>query len=160
MPYDIEIKEQPPQPVVAIRRQTVPEGIGDTLTEILPKIVRYLEDRGVALAGPPFTRYHTFSSTLVELEAGFPVAAPVTGDGEILTRELPGGAAAVTWHTGPYDTLSEAHAAVGKWLAKQGLDVAAAPYEVYWSNEEELDEGGPRWRTEIVWPVQLQTVAF
>lgn len=156
MPYDIEIREQPPQPVVAIRRQTVPDRIGETLTEILPRLCQFLEDRGIALAGPPFTRYHTFSSTLVDLEAGFPVATPVEGDGDILLKELPGGPVAHTWHNGPYDTLSEAHAAMHQWLNKKGFEIAAPPWEVYWSGEE--GEGAPRWRTEVIWPVQLESV--
>ena len=149
MSYEIEIKEHPPQPIVAMRRKTTPERIGDTLTEILPAICRYLEEQGVQLAGPPFTRYHTFTATLVDLEAGFPVAIPVEGNGDIQAKELPGGPVAVTWHTGPYDTLSEAHAAVGKWLEGEGMEPAAAPYEIYWNAED-----GDRWRTEILWPVQ------
>jgi len=41
---------------------------------------------------------------------------------------LPGGFVATTTHTGSYDKLSDAHAAVQQWIAAEGLASAGAPW--------------------------------
>ena len=53
-----------------------------------------------------------------------PIAATVPGEGDIVAETLPGGLVAMTTHAGPYDTLTEAHAAIQVWIEKQGLALA------------------------------------
>jgi effector-binding domain-containing protein len=152
MSPQVEIKTLQPQTTVAIRTITTPAEIGPTMGQLLPEIWAYLEQQGVPAAGPPFARYHDFNDDRADLEAGFPVAAPVAGDGRIVAGELPGGEVAVAWHVGPYDTLSQAHHAVEAWIAEQGRAMAGAPWEVYWTDPGENPDPAT-WRTEVVWPV-------
>jgi|Tabmets5t2r1_1033131.scaffolds.fasta_scaffold07870_2 hypothetical protein len=50
-----------------------------------------MQARGVAPAGPPLGRYHTFGQTETDVEVGIPVVDPTAGESRIATGELFGG---------------------------------------------------------------------
>ena len=51
---------------------------------------RWLRSQGVQPAGQPFCKYNVIDmDRQLEVEAGFPVAAPVTGEGQVLAAVLP-----------------------------------------------------------------------
>ena len=161
MSPDIAEKTLAPQPVATMRRTTTLDSVGAALHAILPPVWSYLEAQGVPAAGPPFVRYHAREGERVDIEAGFPVAAPLDapeGAGEVAGSELPGGPAVAAWHVGPYDTLSETYAALEAWLAAQGRAPAGAPWEVYWTDPG-AEPDPSRWRTEIVWPISPSATA-
>ena len=55
-------------------------------------------------------------------------------------------------HTGPYDGLGEAHAAVEQFLAEEKLQKAGAPREIYVTDPGEVPD--PKdWKTQVIWPV-------
>jgi AraC family transcriptional regulator len=82
-----------------------------------------------------------------------PAWTQATGDGDVRADTLPGGPAAVTMHVGPYDTLTEAYAALEQWIADQGLAPAGAPWECYRTDPGEVPD--PKdWKTEVFWPVK------
>ncbi len=57
-----------------------------------------------------------------------------------------------TTHSGPYDKLSEAHAAVQQWIDAEGLTAAGAPWEIYTTDPADFPD--PKdWKTEVFWPV-------
>jgi GyrI-like small molecule binding domain len=88
------------------------------------------------------------------IEAGLPVAAHTgaTPEGDVRADTLPGGRVATTTHTGPYDKLSEAHAAVQQWIDGQGLTAGGAPWECYVTDPADYPD--PKdWKTEIFWPL-------
>ena len=70
----------------------------------------------------------------------------------MITDTLPGGPAATTMHTGPYDNLSDAYAAIEQWMATEGLAAAGAPWESYvtdptdYPNPKELEN-------QLFWPL-------
>lgn len=87
-------------------------------------------EHGIALAGLPFTRYIEMGPGLVTMEPGMPVTGSVTSShGEVMADTLPGVPAATTMHTGPYDKLSDAYAAIEQWMETEGLVAAGAPWE-------------------------------
>jgi effector-binding domain-containing protein len=84
-----------------------------------------------------------------EVEAGFPVSAPAAGGAHVEASVLPGGRAAATWHTGPYESLACAHEALERWMTDNGASTDGPCWEVYYSDP--MSEPDPaRWRTEIV----------
>ena len=87
------------------------------------------------------------------MEPGMRVMGPVhTGHGEIIADTLPGGPAVTTTHTGPYDKLRDAYAAMEKWMETKGLVAAGAPWESYVTDPTDYPD--PKdWKTEIFWPV-------
>lgn len=155
MAYAIAKKELTPQPVIVARRRIKPADLAKTLAEVLGAVFLYAQQNGMALTGQPFTRYVEWGPGIWTIEAGLPVAAlkaDLPPGGEVRAETLPGGPAAVTTHTGPYDGLSAAHAAVEQWIEAQGLKAAGAPWEVYVTDPADYPDTKD-WRTDIFWPL-------
>jgi AraC family transcriptional regulator len=119
---------------------------------VLGGVFQYAQRTGAALAGQPFTRYLESGPGLITIEAGMPIAAPGSGDGNILADTLPGGFVATTIHSGPYDGLTAAHAAIQVWIEQQGLAAAGAPWESYVTDPADYPDPAD-WKTEIFWPL-------
>ena len=108
---------------------------------------------GVYPVGPPFGRFHEYQPDHVSIEGGVPVAKPIVGSGRVSASELPGGQVAVTWHVGPYDTLSEAYSAFASWIKEQNREPGGASWEVYWTDPAEVPDPST-WKTELIWPLR------
>jgi AraC family transcriptional regulator len=152
MDYSITKKEIPPQPVLVVRRRVKPSEIAATLAAEFHRIFLHAQKTGAAIAGQPLTRYLEWGPGLVTIEPGLPITAPVSGEGDITADTLPGGLAATTTHVGPYDKLTEAHAALQIWIEAQGFVSRGAPWEIYVTDPGDYPD--PKdWKTEIFWPV-------
>lgn len=152
MSYDITKKELPPQPALVVRRRVKPSEIATVLAEVLPRVFQYAQLSGPALAGQPFTRYLEWGPGLLTIQAGMPIAGLPSGGGDIAVDTLPGGLVATTTHAGPYDKLSDAHAAIQVWIESKGLVAAGAPWESYVTDPADYPD--PKdWKTEIFWPI-------
>ncbi len=116
-----DVVTRPEQATVGIRGVVTM----DTIALIADRIVDvavWLDAHGAAPCGPPFLRYHSIDmERRLDVEAGFPVATPVTGAGEVVAGELPAGRYAVTTHHGHPDGLVAATAALLAWAQEEGL---------------------------------------
>jgi GyrI-like small molecule binding protein len=118
---------------------------------------RWRRSQGVQPAGQPFCKYNVIDmDRQLEVEAGFPVAAPVTSEDRVLAAVLPAGRYAALWHTGHPDGLVGATQALLDWAAQQDLawDVTSAPEGERWGCRLETyhDEPGQdmnEWETEL-----------
>lgn len=153
MAYTIKTAKLKPQSVVAIRVTTEPGRIVEAFGEVLPQVRAHVERRGGSLDGPPFARFFDYSADEADLEAGFPVARPVAGEGRVVAGELPGGRAAVTTHEGPYEGLQDAHDAIGEWVLARSRDQAGPVWESYEVGPAE-EQDPALWRTRVVWPLR------
>jgi AraC family transcriptional regulator len=158
MDYTVSRKELATQPVLVVRRRVRRAEIAATVAAELPKVFLHAQQRGIAIAGYPITRYLETSVGLVTLETGMRVTAHSgewtadEGEGDVLADTLPGGPAAVTIHSGPYDQLQAAYAALEEWIAANGFHAAGAPWEAYLNDP--VDHPNPQdWKTEVCWPV-------
>jgi AraC family transcriptional regulator len=143
--YTITKKNLTPQPVLVVRRQIQPSGIAQALAEMFPQAFQEVQRMGVTVMGPPFARYLEMGPGLWTIEAGIPVSG---GSAD----SLPGGLAAVTTHAGPYDKLPEAHAAIGQWIAAEGLAAGGAAWESYVTDPGNYPD--PKdWKTEVYVPL-------
>lgn len=152
MAYTIVKKEIAAQPVLVVRRRARPDRIAAALGEALGQVFLFAQKNGAAIVGQPFTRYIEWGPGLLTIEAGLPVAAVCKGEGEVVAGELPGGTAAATVHTGPYDKLNGAHAALQVWIEEQGLKAVGAPWEVYVTDPADYPDPAD-WKTELLWPI-------
>jgi len=159
MEYTVSTKELRTQPVLVVRRRVRRVEIAATIAAELPKIFLHAQQTGIAIAGYPITRYLETSVGLVTLETGMRVTAHSgewtagEGEGDILSETLPGGTAAVTIHSGPYDQLQAAYAALEEWIRTNRLQPAGAPWEAYLNDP--ADHPNPQdWKTEVCWPVR------
>ncbi len=159
MEYKIAKQELVAQPVLVVRRRVRRAEIAATIGAVLPKVFLHAQQRGLAIAGYPITRYLETSVGLVTLETGMRVTAHsggwtvADGQGEVLAETLPGGLAAATIHFGPYDQLQNAYAAIEEWIAANGFRQNGAPWEAY--ANDPADHPNPQdWKTEVYWPFQ------
>ena len=153
MAYSIIKKELEPQPVLIVRRRVKRSEIAATIAEVLPHILIYAQQNGIALAGLPFTRYVEMGPGLVTMEPGMHVTSTgAASQGDIIADTLPGGPAATSVHAGPYDKLTDAYAAIEQWMEAEGLIAAGAPWECYLNDPSDYPD--PKyWKTEVFWPV-------
>jgi effector-binding domain-containing protein len=86
-----------------------------------------------------------------EIEAGFPVAGPVSGEGDVVASNLPGGTVAVVTHIGPYDRMIPAYRALQEWITAEGGTSEGPPWEIYYSDPQAQPDP-ETWRTDIVQP--------
>ena len=113
--------ERGEQPYVGIRRtvtmQTIPE-----IADRMPAVFAWLTERGIEPAGAPFFRYLVIDmANELVVEAGFPVAAPVEGDGEVFFGVLPAGRYASVTHHGHPSELMGVTKQLNEWADAQGL---------------------------------------
>jgi AraC family transcriptional regulator len=126
--------------------------IAQTLGQLLPAVFEFAVKNGIEFRSPPTSIYQEWGPGMVTLHAGMSVASASPGD-EIFVETLPACEAAVTIHTGPYDDLGDAHAAVEQYIAEQNLERAGPPREIYLTDPGEVPDPGD-WKTQIVWPVK------
>ena len=166
MSYSITKEEIAPQPVLIGHRRVNRSEIAAAIGEVLPRVFQYAQERGIALTGKPFVRYTDTGPGLLTLEPGMRVALPegateeatpepadTADQNEIQADVLPGGFVATTIHSGPYETLHEAYAALQSWMEGQGLAASGAPWETYITDPTTVPDSKD-WKTEVSWPVQ------
>jgi effector-binding domain-containing protein len=148
----VEVHAGPQSTAVIRATLTVPE-IGPWFGSTVGRLAGRLIAREVPIVGPPFARYHVVDEGAgrFEVEAGFPVAAPIDGDGEVVASSLPEGSLATTLHVGPYEDLPAAYDAVASWIAARGGEPAGDMWEVYESDPEAQPDPAT-WRTRVYWP--------
>jgi AraC family transcriptional regulator len=150
--YSITTTQLSAQAVLVVERRIKRSDMAAALGELFGRIFQHAQRAGAALAGPPFTRYLEWGPGLITIQAGMPVAASVSGEGDIVAETLPAGPAATTTHAGPYESLGEAHAAVQMWIEDQGLAPSGPPWESYVTDPADYPDPAD-WKTHIFWPV-------
>ena len=122
-----EIVTRAEQPYVAIRGHVGMAEIGAFAVRT-GEVFGWLGARGLAPAGAPFLKYNVIDmAAKLEIEAGVPVAAAVTGDDRVVTGVLPAGRYATLTHVGHPSELVAATGALLDWAAGQGLTFDVTP---------------------------------
>jgi AraC family transcriptional regulator len=165
--YSIVRKDLAEQPVLLVRRRVKRSEIAATIGAVLPSIFQYAQAHGIALSGHPFTRYSASGLGLMTIEPGMRIVGPRPSDAsasasggqsasathEVIVDVLPAGPAVTTVHSGPYETLQDAYAALEAWMESNAVEPAGAPWESYITDPAEHPD--PRdWRTEVSWPIR------
>ena len=154
----IERRELAAQPTLSVRLRAARHELAQAIGEGVGKVYMYAQQSGVALAGHPFTRYLSAGPGLLTIEVGFRLSAGAAGNGDVDAGQLPGGAAVVAMHGGPYDQLAETYAAAERWMDANGFRPADAPWEWYVTDPAEHPDPAD-WRTEVFWPVTARGTA-
>lgn len=154
-----DLQEQP----TAVLRETVPmNALRDFFDRAYRTVMEAVQQQNVQLAGPPFALYRGMPTDVVDVEAGFPLAAPYPGGGgsggdrgsepSVTAGVLPAGRALQAMHVGPYETLPETYNAVMARMQAEGLTPGDAMWEYYLSDPA-AEPDPSAWKTLIVWPV-------
>jgi effector-binding domain-containing protein len=120
-----KLEDRNEQPYVAIRTQVTMQELG---TGAIPQLHRevsvWLEKQGVAPSGVSFIRYLVINMMAkLDIELGWPVASPLSGNDRISAGALPAGRYASLVYIGPYEGngLIEANAALLDWGTEHGI---------------------------------------
>jgi len=151
------IETRPEQPYVAIRAQVTMQTLGTVIPPLNQEVFAWLEERGVAPAGPPLWKYNVIDMEgLLEVEAGVTVADAVPGDGRVISGVLPAGRYATLVHVGHPDGLLQATKELMESAAGRGLTWDMSPGEngERWGCRLEiyLDDDEPdmsKWETQL-----------
>ncbi len=135
----------------AVRRTVlVPAQLTDFVPRACAEVATYLFRRGIPPSGYPFARGHRVHDDLIEVEAGFPVAAPIAGSGLVRPSTLPAGPAVVEKYKGAHEKIGPARQAIDDWLQTEGADRDGDSWEIYHDLPTCDDLGG---RIEVVQPI-------
>jgi effector-binding domain-containing protein len=154
MPYHCELKQQAPQPALAVRTHAAVQDLPRLFGESYGAIMQYLGELGEQPAGMPFAAYYNYTDMdmqNLDIEIGFPVAHGIAGRGEIHASEFPGGKLASVMHVGPYDQCGPAYDTLTQWVKEQGYEATGVAYELYFSEPTTPPE---ETKTEIVLPLK------
>ncbi len=153
MTYNVAVKELPAQQVVATKARTDLEGVSSAIPFGFGAVIGHMHANSASPAGIPFIIYHDYADDAgeFELEICVPVTEEIPDAGEVYRTTIPGGSAATTVHTGPYDQLSTAYHALGTWIQEHGHEAAGPPREVYLNDPSTVEPEALL--TEIQWPI-------
>ena len=147
-----QLDEQP----TAVLRETVPmNALKEFFGRAYQAVMTAAEQQQVQLAGPPFALYHGKPTDVVDVEAGFPVAAPLPwpgSEGGVTAGSLPAGRAMEAMHVGPYEKLPETYSAITGKMQAEGLTPGKVMWEYYLSDPA-AERDPATWKTLVVWPV-------
>jgi effector-binding domain-containing protein len=146
MTYDVHLAEVRGRPSAVVRAHVRTDDIADFVGAAFAEVMTALERQRLAPVGPPFSRYAVGDDGF-DVESGFPSSGAVAPSGRVVPSELPGGTVATTLHTGAYDGVGAAYAAVTTWLTEHGMVASGAPWESYLDGPEVAEP-----RTEVVVP--------
>ena len=144
MPYEVTVKQVPPQHVAEVRRHTTVDAIGPVIGEAFRTLMTSMGRAHERPVGPPFVVYDRMDlpEHRAEIEVCVPVGYRFMGDDDVEVDEIPGGAVASTVHHGPYDAVGAAYDAVD-----------GSPREVYLTDPQDTPDPADL-VTEIEFPVR------
>ena len=152
MTYECRMEERASQPVVSIRTRTSVDELPNVLGAAWGRLMEYLETERAFPAGAPFAGYFNMDMQDLDVEIGFPVAAPLPGGGDIRASEIPAGKAATTLHTGPYEDFGQAYNALMQWMEEHEYEGTGVAYEFYLNDPTEI--APEELQTQIVLPLK------
>jgi effector-binding domain-containing protein len=152
MLHKCELKEQPTQPVLAIRTRAAVKDLPQVLGKAYGTVAQYLGELGECSAGPPFVAYYNEDMQDLDIEIGFPVARELPARGDIQPGEIPGGRAATCLHIGPYSSVAPAYEALSRYMEENGLQPTGVAYEVYLNDPDETPP--EELQTRILFPLK------
>ncbi len=132
--HNVGLKEVAPV-LVASRRVTIPTNaeVPSYLGGAFDEAYGFVAERGATAAGPCLAIWHQPAAVLTneDAEGAVPIEAAVAGTERVKVYELEGGQFVSVTHDGPFETMSQAHAALLSWAESNGHRVAGSYREVY-----------------------------
>lgn len=152
MPYDVIIKNVPPQWLASFR-EIIPayNAVGTIYPKVMGALGPAMERSTLAVA-----LWHDpeYKERDVDAEAGFYLKEPVSANGGVAVRELPAASVASTIHNGAYRRLQEAYDSLLRWIADNAYHVAGPIRELYLRSGACGDQDDESCITEIQVPIQ------
>lgn len=152
MTYRVELRHRPRKHLAVVKfESTIPE-MSRNIGKAFSDVAEYLNRNGAEIQAPAVAYYEPAGNGF-RISAGFPVIAPVPGDGHVVPAELPESDVAATTHVGPYDQLPTAYSALQSWMTEHHRQPADGDvmWEEYWSPPTAPPA---EMRTDVYWPLK------
>jgi DNA-binding transcriptional MerR regulator len=131
-PYDVVVHAVEAHLAAAIRQRV--DADSDAVTHLFEEVERFAARHRVRAASPPVMIYHDaeYRDGEQEIEVMVPLTAAAPGDGQVTVRMVGGHtAAACVIHTGGYDQLEMAFAALLRWVEGNQYTIDGPLREVF-----------------------------
>ncbi|MEM9608377.1 MAG: GyrI-like domain-containing protein [Actinomycetota bacterium] len=151
-----EIVDLDPEEAIAVHGDVALEDLPGFFERAFADAAAGAQAAGVEIIGPPFGYYPATDGDVVAVEAGFPVTALVGETDSTHPLILPGGAAVVVTHVGPYEALADTYDELQAWMADNDLRAADNMWESYVAGPG-TEPDPTKWRTKITWPLAEPT---
>ena len=138
------------RPLAVVRRRASAKELAKVVPEGCGLVWNFLRKRQVAGPGRHVALYWDAE---INLEVGVELDTTFVSDGEVIPSATPPGLAASATHLGPYPQLQETHAAIHRWCAENGYDLAGPSWEIYGHWEDEWNRDPSRIRTDVYYLV-------
>lgn len=148
----IRLVQRPEQHTAVVRERVPMDELPPFFGRAFGAVMAAAQKQAVQIAGPPFGLYRGMPTDTVDVEAGFPVAAPFAGSEGVAAGTLPACRAFEATHTGPYDTLGATYDAIQERMKEEGYSPADSMWEYYLSDPA-TEPDPATWKTLVVWPV-------
>jgi effector-binding domain-containing protein len=130
-PMAAEVVTVPRRAVVGLReRVTVPE-LAAFFDRAVVAVLDEMFLQGIEPATPPVVIYRHETGPAYDVTVGFPVDEPELFTGVLDLDELPAGRVLWAEHVGPYESLPDTHAALGRWFDERQIRTPRMMWEEY-----------------------------
>ena len=134
MPVSVNVQTVFPRTLAAVRRDVAPGAVASAWGAALDKVWKFIRAQpGLWTDGHNVFLYHhpAQPGAPIVCDFGVEVTRMFETAGEVYATHTPGGEAAVAVHCGAYNRMSEAHSAIGEWMAANRRESAGHSWEIY-----------------------------
>jgi effector-binding domain-containing protein len=149
MAYAVRTEHVTAAPIAVVRRRAAAGQLSAVVPEACGTVWKVLKSLGLKGAGRHVAVYQAGPGGLIEAEIGAEVAAPFTGEGEVVGSSTPAGEVAAVTHFGPYGGLGAAHRAVRHWCDDNRRTPSGVSWEMYGHWLPEWNQDPSRIRTDV-----------
>lgn len=147
----ISLFEQPEQHVLSIRTTIHFNDYPNTAVQAYKKIMEYAECNGLLLSSGPFVCYHNDDLENLDVEMGFPVAKPVSGNDDIAGYTIPVQKVVSGIFLGAYEDTDSLMIEIMQWIKEHGYEQQGKIYNYYLNDD---NRNASELLTQIVIPIK------
>jgi effector-binding domain-containing protein len=147
----MNLLEQPEQNVLSIRTVINFSDYSNTAKKAYKNIMEYTALNGLLLSGGPFVCYHNTDLTNLDVEMGFPVAKPVSGNDDIEGHTIPAQKVVAGIFLGAYEETDPLMFEIIQWINEHGYEQQGKIYYYYLNDD---DRNAEELLTQIMVPIK------
>lgn len=147
----INLIEQPEQHVLSIRTTIHFNDYPNAAKQAYRNIMEYAELNGLLFSSGPFVCYHNTDLENLDVEMGFIVAKPVSGNDDIAGYTIPVQKAVSGIFLGAYEDTDPLMIEIMQWIKKHGYEQQGQIYNYYLNDD---DRNASELLTQIVVPIK------
>lgn len=138
---------------LSIRENVDGREIATIHSKLFSEIGIYMEQNKISDDLPPLVIYHSWTDTLVDIEAGLLLEDSIgVNSTRIKLNKIKPGNVVMATHYGAYDRIPETYFSINEWMRKNEVQVIGAPWELY-IVDPSIEQNADKWVTEIYFPI-------